>query len=194
MERQASHRCSQQQQCRRRAARSSTRRNRPAPACARLQLIKSGERERLKALLREKLTECGWRDEVKARCRGAPAAWQQLGSRAVVLAVLLCRNERQWRPVTWTCSSSSSSETGSRAVAGACSSTRAHTHLRAPSLALPPCALLRQKRAEFIASRGQQHVTAEEIVRFIRPEGRAAVPDNVKAELLSRIKTFILSL
>jgi hypothetical protein len=37
---------------------------------ATLQLIKSGERERLKQLLREKLTECGWRDEVKQRCRG----------------------------------------------------------------------------------------------------------------------------
>eukprot|EP00878_Enallax_costatus_P047446 GHUV01058156.1.p1 GENE.GHUV01058156.1~~GHUV01058156.1.p1 ORF type:complete len:134 (-),score=11.90 GHUV01058156.1:79-480(-) len=34
------------------------------------QLIKSGERDRLKQLLREKLTECGWRDEVKQRCRG----------------------------------------------------------------------------------------------------------------------------
>ncbi len=34
------------------------------------QLIQSGERERLKALLREKLTECGWRDDIKQRCRG----------------------------------------------------------------------------------------------------------------------------
>jgi len=47
---------------------------------------------------------------------------------------------------------------------------------------------------EYIQSRGHGNVTAEEIVRFIRPEGRAAVPDNIKAELLTRIKTFIISL
>lgn len=28
----------------------------------------------MKQLLREKLTECGWRDEVKQRCRGGRAA------------------------------------------------------------------------------------------------------------------------
>ena len=37
------------------------------------QLVRSGERERLKRLLREKLTECGWRDDIKQRCRGACA-------------------------------------------------------------------------------------------------------------------------
>jgi enhancer of yellow 2 transcription factor len=37
-------------------------------------------------------------------------------------------------------------------------------------------------------------VSADEIVRAVRPEGRAAVPDNVKAELLTRIKGFIQSL
>ncbi|KAI8467182.1 MAG: hypothetical protein J3K34DRAFT_523929 [Monoraphidium minutum] len=35
----------------------------------RQELIRSGERERLKRLLREKLTECGWRDDIKQRCR-----------------------------------------------------------------------------------------------------------------------------
>lgn len=34
-----------------------------------LQLIESGEKERLKELLRERLIECGWRDELKAQCR-----------------------------------------------------------------------------------------------------------------------------
>jgi len=33
-------------------------------------LIESGERERLKDLLRTKLVECGWRDELKAYCKG----------------------------------------------------------------------------------------------------------------------------
>lgn len=56
------------------------------PNCC-LQLIKSGERDRLKQLLREKLTECGWRDEIKQRCRGA----QQLGHRAVVAACRIVR-------------------------------------------------------------------------------------------------------
>ncbi|GAM22647.1 hypothetical protein SAMD00019534_058220, partial [Acytostelium subglobosum LB1] len=32
-------------------------------------LIESGEKERLKILLRNKLVEAGWRDEVKAHCR-----------------------------------------------------------------------------------------------------------------------------
>jgi len=35
---------------------------------ARLQ--ETGERERLEELLRTKLVECGWRDELKAFCKG----------------------------------------------------------------------------------------------------------------------------
>ncbi|MBA0776178.1 hypothetical protein Gotri_011214 [Gossypium trilobum] len=34
-----------------------------------MQLIQSGEKERLKELLRERLLECGWIDEMKALCR-----------------------------------------------------------------------------------------------------------------------------
>jgi hypothetical protein len=33
------------------------------------QLIESGEKERLKELLRERLIECGWKDEMKSYCR-----------------------------------------------------------------------------------------------------------------------------
>jgi enhancer of yellow 2 transcription factor len=33
------------------------------------QLIESGEKERLMELLRERLVECGWKDEMKAHCR-----------------------------------------------------------------------------------------------------------------------------
>jgi len=55
-----------------------------------------------------------------------------------------------------------------------------------PTPALPICP------ADYLASRGPDNVTADEIVRHVRPEGRAAVPDNVKAELLTRIKAFIL--
>lgn len=82
----------------------------------RVQLIASGERERLKKLLRDKLDECGWRDEIKQLCR------------------------------------------------------------------------------DYIAKRGRDNITTEDIVRAIRPEGRAAVPDSVKAELLQNVKKFILSL
>ncbi|XP_069777097.1 transcription and mRNA export factor ENY2 isoform X2 [Narcine bancroftii] len=32
-------------------------------------LIETGERERLKELLRAKLTECGWKDQLKAHCK-----------------------------------------------------------------------------------------------------------------------------
>lgn len=34
-----------------------------------LKLIESGEKEKLMELLRERLIECGWRDEMKALCR-----------------------------------------------------------------------------------------------------------------------------
>ena len=32
-------------------------------------LVDTGEKERLKQLLRSKLEECGWRDELKAYCK-----------------------------------------------------------------------------------------------------------------------------
>jgi len=32
-------------------------------------LIETGEKERLKSLLRDKLIECGWRDELKEYCK-----------------------------------------------------------------------------------------------------------------------------
>jgi enhancer of yellow 2 transcription factor len=51
-----------------------------------------------------------------------------------------------------------------------------------------------QYLAEYIARRGRENVTTEDIVRHVRPEGRAIVPDSIKAELLVSIKTFILSL
>ncbi len=45
----------------------------PTPAeLIRAQLTESGERERLKGLLRNRLEECGWKDEVRALARGAP--------------------------------------------------------------------------------------------------------------------------
>uniref|UniRef100_A0A2P2K9S4 Uncharacterized protein MANES_15G160700 n=2 Tax=Rhizophora mucronata TaxID=61149 RepID=A0A2P2K9S4_RHIMU len=34
-----------------------------------IKLIESGEKERLMELLRERLTECGWKDDMKSLCR-----------------------------------------------------------------------------------------------------------------------------
>lgn len=37
------------------------------------QLVETGEREKLKELLRNRLTECGWRDQLKELCKvGTP--------------------------------------------------------------------------------------------------------------------------
>lgn len=81
-----------------------------------VQLYKSGEHERLTTLLRDKLVQCGWRDELKAKC----------------LAV--------------------------------------------------------------VKQRGRENVTLEDLVRAIGPSGRASVPDSIKADLLTTIKTFIQTL
>jgi len=59
-----------------------------------MQLIKSGERERLKQLLRDKLTECGWRDEVKQRCRGdrkATAGLVEISLEAIMMPYFYCQ-------------------------------------------------------------------------------------------------------
>ncbi|KAI3685381.1 hypothetical protein L6452_34623 [Arctium lappa] len=41
-------------------------------------LIGSGEKERLKELLGERLTECGWKDEMKSLCRPFPISGDPL--------------------------------------------------------------------------------------------------------------------
>lgn len=82
----------------------------------RYHLISSGKRDDLKALLASRLTACGWRDDIKQRCR------------------------------------------------------------------------------EYVSKKGREAFTTDDIVRAVRPEGRATVPDAVKAELLAEIKRFILSI
>uniref|UniRef100_T1ISW1 Transcription and mRNA export factor ENY2 n=1 Tax=Strigamia maritima TaxID=126957 RepID=T1ISW1_STRMM len=76
-------------------------------------LIESGEREKLRELLKTRLIECGWRDQLKAHCK------------------------------------------------------------------------------DIVKKRGAEHVTLDEIVKEITPQGRAMVPDSVKRELLQRIRTFL---
>eukprot|EP00051_Salpingoeca_urceolata_P026874 m.479099 g.479099 ORF g.479099 m.479099 type:complete len:97 (+) comp21314_c0_seq1:319-609(+) len=77
------------------------------------QLVESGEKERLKEMLRQRLLECGWRDQLKAHCK------------------------------------------------------------------------------EVVKSKGMEQISVEELVNEITPKGRAIVPDEIKKELLQRIRTFL---
>ncbi|XP_024390454.1 uncharacterized protein [Physcomitrium patens] len=43
----------------------------------------------------------------------------------------------------------------------------------------------------FTRKKGRANITLDELVRSITPKGRAMVPDNVKAELLQRIRSFL---
>ncbi|CAN0272412.1 unnamed protein product [Lampetra fluviatilis] len=76
-------------------------------------LIETGERERLKELLKTRLMECGWKDQLRAHCK------------------------------------------------------------------------------DVIRDKGLEHVTVEDLISEITPKGRALVPDNVKKELLQRIRAFL---
>ncbi|XP_039047454.1 transcription and mRNA export factor ENY2-like isoform X1 [Hibiscus syriacus] len=45
----------------------------------------------------------------------------------------------------------------------------------------------------YIKKKGRNNVTVDDLVHLITPKGRASVPDNVKADLLQRIRTFLMS-
>lgn len=45
----------------------------------------------------------------------------------------------------------------------------------------------------FIKKKGRNNVTVDDLVHLITPKGRASIPDSVKAELLQRIRTFLVS-
>ncbi|KAL6747979.1 transcription factor e(y)2-domain-containing protein, partial [Haematococcus lacustris] len=53
---------------------------------------------------------------------------------------------------------------------------------------------VRERCKEYIKKRGRENVTIEDVVRAVRPEGRASVPDSLKAQLLAQIKAIIFSL
>ena len=78
-------------------------------------LEESGEKEKLKELLRKKLIERGWRDELKEYCK------------------------------------------------------------------------------EVIKSKGLEQISVEDLVSEITPRGRATIPDDIKADLLERIRKFLAS-
>lgn len=103
-------------------------------------------RDRLKELLRTKLIECGWRDELKEYCKGAlPPVRRSLASpRRNADGVSVCLD------------------------------------VASPT---PP--------AEVIRSKGLEKITVDELVAEITPRGRATVPDEIKADLLQRIRKFL---
>lgn len=45
----------------------------------------------------------------------------------------------------------------------------------------------------FVKKKGRNNVTVDDLVHVIMPKGRASIPDSVKAELLQRIRTFLVS-
>ena len=49
----------------------------------------------------------------------------------------------------------------------------------------------RRRAAALIRSKGDQQLTVEELTSEIQPHGRATVPDEVKADLLQRIRRFV---
>ncbi|PON61309.1 hypothetical protein PanWU01x14_146860 [Parasponia andersonii] len=46
---------------------------------------------------------------------------------------------------------------------------------------------------QFIKKKGRNNFTVDDLVRVITPKGRASIPDSVKAELLQKIRTFLVS-
>ncbi|KAG6410163.1 hypothetical protein SASPL_128214 [Salvia splendens] len=45
----------------------------------------------------------------------------------------------------------------------------------------------------FVKKNGRDNVTVDDLVRAITPKGRASIPDSVKAELLQKIRSFLVS-
>ncbi|CAA6668400.1 unnamed protein product [Spirodela intermedia] len=45
----------------------------------------------------------------------------------------------------------------------------------------------------YTRKKGRNNVTVDDLVHVITPKGRASVPDTIKAELLQRIRTFLVA-
>jgi len=52
---------------------------------------------------------------------------------------------------------------------------------------------LREHCKEVIRSKGLERITVDELVQMITPRGRDTVPDQIKADLLQRIRQFLQS-
>ncbi|RVX06727.1 Transcription and mRNA export factor ENY2 [Vitis vinifera] len=139
-------------------------------------LIESGEKERLMELLRERLIECGWKDEMKALCRITgpdgykpvviPDAPHSLAIQKVLLIDVIKKLHKMEK----------------RLVFGK------------DNMMLFKCVLTCVGNARaFVKKKGRNNVTVDDLVHVIMPKGRASIPDSVKAELLQRIRTFLVS-
>ena len=62
-----------------------------------------------------------------------------------------------------------------------------HTSLTLPD---PRLFIIRVSGAELIRSKGDQTMTVEQLTAEIIPRGRGTVPDEIKSELLQRIRRF----
>ena len=67
--------------------------------------------------------------------------------------------------------------------------SRTHAAARA-SPAMPA---LQEHCKEIIRGKGLEKISVDELVDEITPRGRATVPDDIKAELLQRIRKFLQS-
>jgi len=47
--------------------------------------------------------------------------------------------------------------------------------------------------AETLLKDGNEKMTVDELVKALKPRGRMTVPDNIKAELLSKLRSAIVS-
>ncbi|KAF8390644.1 hypothetical protein HHK36_025171 [Tetracentron sinense] len=135
-----------------------------------IKLIESGEKERLKELLRERLIEFNAFSVVIKSLRLTP---QAPGLPALVAS--LKPSPGQWRFSLGCCAGVKDSK----------SFWCLPQHLK--NLSILVCT-----RA-FTRKRGRNNVTVDDLVHEITPKGRASIPDSVKAELLQRIRSFLVS-
>ncbi len=167
-----------------------------------LQLAASGERERLKSLLRDRLVECGWKEDVTRHARGAllSAVFS-----ICFVSVPVSASSRPWQggkegggaatlqaAQLWPGMLSCRCSCLIHDAAADCSSTARHqpTRLSDSTRRLQEVHLL--STAEFVAGSKGHKVTADDIVAAIRTRGRQRVPDHVKAELLTELRSSIL--
>ncbi|KAJ6302229.1 hypothetical protein OIU77_016338 [Salix suchowensis] len=185
-----------------------------------IKLIESGEKERLMELLRERLIECGWKDEMKAlcriiRCNGRSCSLRYDGADAeCVLQVLPSpsKSAKNLVPDLWILPQGNALDRDAASFwlnewsppsGNLCS----HTSLREfwkrmtgegimkdmLSLAAGDCTrILTFLSLAFIKKKGRNNVTVDDLVHVITPKGRVSIPDSVKAELLQRIRSFLV--
>ncbi|MBA0601238.1 hypothetical protein Gorai_004421 [Gossypium raimondii] len=55
------------------------------------------------------------------------------------------------------------------------------------------CLAFKLIATSYVKKKGRNNVTLDDLVHLITPKGRASVPDFVKAELLQRIRSFLMS-